>query len=122
MKHKLTAILLLLIACLPAAADDLQAVDSLLQAFHQAPNSQRYVVGQEIVDICLAEDILSEQPIRLSASQPSDSVDFLVFLAAERFYYNHAYFAESLDYIDRALPLAEHNDPAYHAMLLCDST
>ena len=30
MKHKLTAILLLLIACLPAAADDLQAVDSLL--------------------------------------------------------------------------------------------
>lgn len=120
MKHKLTAILLLLIACLPAAADDLQAVDSLLQAFHQAPNSQRYVVGQEIVDICLAEDILSEQPIRLSASQPSDSVDFLVFLAAERFYYNHAYFAESLDYINRALPLAEHNDPAYHAMLLCD--
>ena len=57
MKHKLTVILLLLIACLPAAADDLQAVDSLLQAFHQAPNSQRYVVGQEIGDICHGKEV-----------------------------------------------------------------
>jgi len=108
--------------CLSAeAATSLQTIDSLLTAYLRAPAEQKYVLGPQILDICLDDDVLADRQMHIDGSTPADSADLLVFFAAERFYYIHAYFQESVDFIEKALPLAKKGNQTIHATLLCDN-
>jgi len=84
------------------AGTSLQIVDSLLNSYHQASGHNKYALGQHIIDLCLDGDKLTNHPLRISSSLPTDSADLLVYFAVERFYYNHTYFAECLEYIGKA--------------------
>ena len=100
-------------------ATPMQTVDSLLAAYSSASKSHKAAIGDRLIKLCMADDnLLSIQ--RNTTSLNSDTLDFFVWFAAERFYYNNSYFKESLELIDKALPLASGNAPEYHATLLCD--
>lgn len=102
-----------------SVTNPVHVVDSLLAAYSTASRSNKAAIGDRLIKLCLDDDnLLSIQ--RKTTSLPSDTLDFLVWLAAERFYYNNSYFKESLALIDKALTLAAGNAPEYHAMLLCD--
>lgn len=112
---------LLLTFCLSSsAASQIETADSLLHVYHRALTVNKREVAQQLIDFCLADERLTPKGILLTPSMPADSVDFLVNYAAERFYYYKAYFAECLQHINTALPLAEGNNSELHAMLLCD--
>lgn len=128
MKRKLFFVILVClftqIIILPAAAqspvpEPLRMVDSLLNTYQKAPENGKALLARQMINLN-ADDNLIDLHADVDSRMPSDSLDFLVFLAAERFYYNNSYFKESLAMIDKALPLAKHNAPEYHAMLLCD--
>lgn len=104
------------------AASSLQTVDSLLNSYQQMSGPNKFTLGQHIIDLCLDGDQLTDHPLRIMINLPTDSADLLVYYAAERFYYNHSYFAECLDYIGRALPLSEKHDEQIYATLLCDNS
>lgn len=122
MKLFVLCVLLLSSACTLAAKsgdDPIHTVDSLLDAYSSASRSNKAAIADRLIKLCQADDnLLSIQ--RKTTSLKSDTLDFFVWLAAERFYYNNSYFKESLALIDKALPLAPGNAPEYHAMLLCD--
>lgn len=112
------------------AADGISRLNSLLSVYQQADGQQRLDAGRAVISLQAGQDELVSQPLSLSERMPSDSVDFLVWFAAERFYFVNSYFEECLAYIDRALPLVEDgpgeghlqskNSPELHATLLCD--
>lgn len=115
------ALCLLLFTCLSSsAASQIETTDSLLHAYHRASTTNKHKMAQQLIDFCLADDQLTPKELLLTPSMPADSIDFLVNYAVERFYYSKAYFAECLQHIGLALPLAENNNPELHAMLLCD--
>ena len=121
MRHVIVLCALLLSSTLAAksVADPVHAVDSLLAAYSSASRSNKADIGDRLIKLCMADDnLLSIQ--RKTTSLHSDTLDFFVWLAAERFYYNNSYFKESIGFIDKALPLATANAPEYHATLLCD--
>ena len=101
-----------------------QTVDSLLEAYKITPptnrNSAKEVVARQIVDLCMECEMLIETPLEIRKGMPADSMNLMVFFAAARYYYYNAYFAECLDYVEQALPLAANNDMTLHATLLCD--
>lgn len=103
------------------AGSFLQTVDSLLNSYQQVSGPDKYTLGQHIIDLCLDGDQLTDHPLHINSSLPTDSADLLVYYAAGRFYYSHSYFAECLEYIGRALPLSEKHDEQIHATLLCDN-
>lgn len=113
-------VMLILWSLSAIAGTSLQTVDSLLNGYHQASNPHKYVLGQHIIDFCLDGDKLTDHPLRINRSLPTDSANLLVYFAAERFYYNHTYFTECLEYIGKALPLSEYHDETIHGTLLCD--
>ena len=102
-----------------SAANPVTTVDSLLAAYSSASRSNKAAIGGQLIKLCLAGDNLLSIH-RTTTSLPSDTLDFFVWLAAERFYNNNSYFKESLSFIDKALPLASGNAPEYKAMLYCD--
>ena len=121
MRHVIVLCALLLTSTLAAksVANPVHAVDSLLAAYSSASRSNKADIGDRLIKLCMADDnLLSIQ--RKTTSLHSDTLDFFVWLAAERFYYNNSYFKESIGFIDKALPLATANAPEYHATLLCD--
>ena len=113
-------VMLILWSLSAIAGTSLQTVDSLLNSYHQASNPHKYVLGQRIIDLCLDGDKLTDHPLHINRSLPADSANLLIYFAAERFYYNHTYFAECLEYIGKALPLSEGHDETIHSTLLCD--
>ena len=131
MKHRKSFIITLFIFCLSALSqatptnnhetrpDPIHVMDSLLSHYHKASNQKRTGLARQIMALN-DDDLLIDIDRGIDGQQPTDSMDFLVWLSAERFYYNKSYFKESLEYIDRALTLAEGNAPEYHATLLCD--
>lgn len=115
-------VMLILWSLSATAGTTLQTVDSLLSGYQQASGPNKFKMGQHIIDLCLDGDKLTEYSLRIRTSLPTDSADLLVYFAVERFYYNHSYFAECLEYIGRALPLSENHDETIRAMLLCDNS
>lgn len=95
-------------------------IDSLLTAYGQAKRDAKVTIGRQIITSCMMDDQLIRLDREINRDTPADTLHFLVWLAAERFYYNNSYFKESLALIDKALPLADGNSPEYHATLLCD--
>ena len=117
----LWALGLLFAACLTtSAADDIDRLDSLLAAYDNAGGQKRLALGRDIIALSTQQEELVSTPLSIGDTMPRDSVDFIVWFAAERFYYANSYFEESLDYIDRALTLAKGNNVELHATLLCD--
>ena len=102
------------------AQDPLKTMDSLLAAYQTAPKKNRVETARQIISLSAVDDQLIELRRPVDNHTPVDTLHFLVWLSAERFYYNNSYFKESLAYIDKALPLASGNAPIYHATLLCD--
>ena len=102
-----------------SAANPVTTVDSLLAAYSSASRSNKAAIGGRLIKICMTDDNLLSIH-RTTSSLPSDTLDYFVWLAAERFYYNNSYFKESLGFIDKALPLASGNAHEYQAMLYCD--
>lgn len=98
-----------------------EIVDSLLTVYEHTPDNNKYVIARQITGICLEGDILAKVPAADKFDgQSADSLSLLVCFAVERYYYNNSYFAESLRYIEQALPLAVGNDADIYATLLCD--
>ena len=126
-KIELTITIFMFLAAFPtflvakdATPDPIKKVDSLLEVYQKASKKDRVEVARKIIDINAEEDNLLDLRRKIDANTPGDTLDFLVWTAAERFYYNSSNFKESLAMIDKALPLASGNAPEYHAMLLCD--
>ena len=88
------------------AASDIDRLDSLLTAYQQSQGEQRLALGRSIIATGEGHDDLISIPLTVSTTMPRDSVDFMVYFAAERFYYLNSYFEESLALIDRALALS----------------
>ena len=119
-----------------AEATPEEMVDSLLAIYPKAAKSQRPVLARKIVDICLADDQLTEPlrqrlgngPASSLGSLPKDTADFLVHFAADRFYISCGRFDDALRYCEAALRISppEKNtsgrkgDPMLQATLLCD--
>ena len=72
--------LLLLIVCsLPAAATVRpETVDSLLKVYTDNPNNKE-VAARQILDFCLEGDLLTEEPLSITAGMPADSIDLMVY-------------------------------------------
>ena len=102
------------------AMDVIGHLDSLLAVYEKGDVRQRMAVAREVVAMSQEQDELMAKPLTLSDGMPADSLNFIVYYAAERFYYLNSYFKESLDLIDRALTVAPGNDAELHATLLCD--
>ena len=119
-----------------AEATPEEMVDSLLAIYPKAAKSQRPVLARKIVDVCLADDQLTEPlrqrlgdgPASSLGSLPKDTVDFLVHFAADRFYISCGRFEDALRHCEAALRISppEKNtsgrkgDPMLQATLLCD--
>lgn len=119
-----------------AEATPEEMVDSLLAIYPKAAKSQRPVLARKIVDVCLADDQLTEPlrqrlgdgPASSLGSLPKDTVNFLVHFAADRFYISCGRFEDALRYCEAALRISppEKNtsgrkgDPMLQATLLCD--
>ncbi len=119
-----------------AEATPEEMVDSLLAIYPKAAKSQRPVLARKIVDVCLADDQLTEPlwqrlgdgPASSLGSLPKDTADFLVHFAADRFYISCGRFEDALRHCEAALRISppEKNtsgrkgDPMLQATLLCD--
>ena len=119
-----------------AEATPEEMVDSLLAIYPKAAKSQRPVLARKIVDVCLADDQLTEPlrqrlgngPASSLGSLPKDTVNFLVHFAADRFYISCGRFDDALRHSEAALRISppEKNtsgrkgDPMLQATLLCD--
>ena len=119
-----------------AEATPEEMVDSLLAIYPKAAKSQRPVLARKIVDVCLADDQLTEPlrqrlgdgPASSLGSLPMDTVNFLVHFAADRFYISCGRFEDALRHCEAALRISppEKNtsgrkgDPMLQATLLCD--
>lgn len=119
-----------------AEATPEEMVDSLLAIYPKAAKSQRPVLARKIVDVCLADDQLTEplrqrlgdSPASSLGSLPKDTVNFLVHFAADRFYISCGRFDDALRHCEAALRISppEKNtsgrkgDPMLQATLLCD--
>lgn len=119
-----------------AEATPEEMVDSLLAIYPKAAKSQRPVLARKIVDVCLADDQLTEPlrqrlgngPASSLGSLPKDTVNFLVHFAADRFYISCGRFEDALRHCEAALRISppEKNtsgrkgDPMLQATLLCD--
>ena len=124
---RLATIILIVLATLrpgTLAATDLSTpvgrVDSLLSEYDKARKAGKAALGREILSLCLADDQLFHLDRQPDRDMPPDTLNLLVWMAAERYYYNNSYFKESLSLIDKALPLSSGNNPEYRATLLCD--
>ena len=119
-----------------AGATPEEMVDSLLAIYPKASKSQRPVLARKIVEVCLADDQLTEPlrqrlgdgPASSLGSLPKDTVNFLVHFAADRFYISCGRFDDALRHSEAALRISppEKNtsgrkgDPMLQATLLCD--
>lgn len=119
-----------------AEATPEEMVDSLLAIYPKAAKSQRPVLARKIVDVCLADDQLTEPlrqrlgdgPASSLGSLPKNTADFLVHFAADRFYISCGRFEDALRHCEAALRISppEKNtsgrkgDPMLQATLLCD--
>ena len=119
-----------------AGATPEEMVDSLLAIYPKAAKSQRPVLARKIVDVCLADDQLTEplrrrlgnRPASSLGSLPKDTADFLVHFGADRFYISCGRFDDALRHCEAALRISppEKNtsgrkgDPMLQATLLCD--
>ena len=95
-------------------------VDSLLKIYDQAEEPQRGTLARQLVEGCLADDPLSNEQLKVDDNLPLDSINLSVWYAAERYYFNHSYFAEAIELIDRALPLTLYCQLEMRCKLLCD--
>ena len=126
----LTCCLMVLVLMRATAMNTIGRLDSLLTAYEKSDVHQRTAIARDVIAMSQEQDDLADSPLTLSDGMPRDSVDLLVWFAAERFYYCNSYFEESLAYIDRALELAGErlangslkcrNNPELVATLLCD--
>lgn len=125
-RNRLVVVIVCLLVLLPLSVMGKEGVvapatiDSLLTAFGQTKKEGKVTIGRQIISSCMADDQLIHLNREIDRNLPTDTLHFLVWLAAERFYYNNGYFKESLALIEQALPLADGNSPEYHATLLCD--
>ena len=126
MMTRLTTIILILLAVLQpgtmaaTSTTPIHNVDSLLSVYEKAKKADKATLGRQILSLCLADDQLFHIDRQPDKNMPLDTLNLLVWMAAERYYYNNSYFKESLSMIDKALPLSIKNNPEYHATLLCD--
>ena len=95
-------------------------IDSLLAVYEKMPGRKKQTLAPEIIQKCLANDEIVNTLPAVKPGMPADSIDLLVWFAADRFYYNNSYFSEALTYINRALTLSPKNNNDIHATLLAD--
>ncbi|MBQ9645968.1 MAG: hypothetical protein IJV24_06410, partial [Prevotella sp.] len=117
-----TRLMTMLLCCMAAlmsraANNPVAEVDSLLALYASAGQQQRAVLARQIVPLCIAGDEVVDGLPLPADTAPADSLDLRVWFAADRFYYNTAYFDRALDYIARALPLAKANSQLRATML-----
>ena len=121
-----TRLVTMMLCCMAAlmgrAADNPVAeVDSLLALYADAGQQQKTLLARQIVPLCIeGDEVVDGLPLPADTA-PADSLDLRVWFAADRFYYNTAYFDRALDYIARALPLAKANSQL-RATMLSDRT
>ncbi|MBQ8127879.1 MAG: response regulator [Prevotella sp.] len=108
MKLRIVAVILGCLAAVAGRAADnpVATVDSLLALYDAADRGQKAELARRLVSLCIEGDEVVDSLPLPPASAPADSVDLRVWFAADRFYYNTAYFDRALSYIDRAMPLA----------------
>ncbi len=126
MMARFTTIILILLAVLQpgkmaaTSTTPIHNVDSLLSVYEIVKKADKATLGRQILSLCLADDQLFHIDRQPDKNMPLDTLNLLVWMAAERYYYNNSYFKESLSMIGKALPLSIKNNPEYHATLLCD--
>ena len=100
-------------------AATVEEVKALLENYQKASNQQRYPQARRLYQIFQQQDIFLEEVPTLRADMPKEALDLLVWYGAERYCYATSYYAEGLDYVERALRLALKGH-RLHAPLLCD--
>lgn len=108
---------------MPASADSIDEVDSLLTVYDESKSSPD--VGRRLLNLYAEDAVFFDEPPIMQTDNREEQ-DLTVWYGAERFFVTNAYFAEAFEYIERALPLAEKlaaTDAAkkdIYATLLCD--
>ena len=75
-----------------------EPTDSLLQRYAQADRDEKPALGRKLIDIFDSSDAFLDDKPQLSARLPEDSIDLVVYYAANRFYVINAYYTEALSY------------------------
>lgn len=121
--HLLAALMTILPALTALHAEEtgeLQTVDSLLKVFEHSDKSGKTAICRRLIDIYAAANAFLEEPPQLHEDMSEDSLNLTLYFATERFYIINAYYAEALQYNDRAQETDSKCHPDIHATLLCD--
>lgn len=97
-----------------------EPTDSLLQRYAQADRDEKPALGRKLIDIFDSSDAFLDDKPQLQTRMPEDSIDLVVYYAANRFYVINAYYTEALSYNQRAMDCGSKQHPDIHATLLCD--
>ncbi len=100
-----------------AASGVVATVDSLLALYDEAGRARKTELARQIVPLCIDGDEVVDGLSLPADGAPVDSLDLRVWFAADRFYYNTAYFDRALDYISRAMLLAKGNSELRATMM-----
>ena len=120
----LSAVAVMALFCVTASyageSAELNAVDSLLNVYAQSDRGGKVSIGRRLISIYKQSDAFLDEAPTIGATMPADSLDLVVYYATDRFYVVNAYYAEALDYNERATKHGSRQQPNIHATLLCD--
>lgn len=123
MKRTILWAVLLLAMSQQVNADTLTDVDSLLNVYDNSHEQTRTDTGRQLLDIYGSSAVFFNDTPVIADGMDDSHQNLTVWFGTARFYTTCAHYAEALQYIDRALPLAESlkpQDSNILATLLCD--
>lgn len=99
-----------------------ETADSLMDVYTNSSGAKKQIIAGDILGFVDKSNGFLETLPMLDEIMHPDSLDFIVWFAAERLYYTYAHFDKGLNYASRALNLAQGNNTDVHATLLCDKS
>ena len=95
-------------------------VNTLLEEYGKVSYKNKYKIGKQLYEIFHTNHVFMDSIAPLRPNMLEDSLNFMVWYGSERFYFEYAYYRESLQYANKALPMADVNDLLIYATLLAD--
>ena len=99
-----------------------ETADSLMDVYTNSSGAKKQIIAGDILGFVDKSNGFLETLPMLDEIMHPDSLDFIVWFAAERLYYTYAHFDKGLSYASRALNLAQGNITDVHATLLNDKS
>lgn len=88
-------------------ADTIADVDSLLRVYDNSQGNKRLSIGRQLVEIYGGSSVFFDGVPTISTDMSREEQDLMVWFGTERFYTTNSYYAEALDYNERAMKLIE---------------